>query len=120
LRVRSELSPRRDRTFVKIRARARLQDLLESELLAMNGELYRRGHSEELDALIWPIGHVVAWTEVGEFPREFAAETVTRFCRTEFERLGSHRPQEWMCAWWRLRTEFVQLVAGEAFRSDLY
>jgi formate hydrogenlyase transcriptional activator len=115
------LSPRRDRDFVKFNCAAIPLDLLESELFghekgAFTGAIARRmGRFELADK------GTLFLDEVGDIPPELRPKLLRVLQEQEFEKLGSSHTQ-------RVNVRLVtatnrnlkQMVAEKRFRSDLY
>jgi formate hydrogenlyase transcriptional activator len=115
------LSPRRDRDFVKFNCAAIPLDLLESELFghekgAFTGAIARRmGRFELADK------GTLFLDEVGDIPLELQPKLLRVLQEQEFEKLGSSQTQ-------RVNVRVVaatncnlkQMVAEKEFRSDLY
>ena len=115
------LSPRRDRNFVKLNCAAIPLGLLESELFghergAFTGAIARRiGRFELADK------GTLFLDEVGDIPLELQAKLLRILQEQEFEKLGSTHTQ-------RVNVRLVaatnrdlkQMVSQKQFRSDLY
>jgi transcriptional regulator with GAF, ATPase, and Fis domain len=115
------LSPRRDRNFVKFNCAAIPLGLLESELFghergAFTGAIVRKiGRFELADK------GTLFLDEIGDIPAELQAKLLRVLQEQEFERLGSTHTQ-------RVNVRLVaatnrdlkQMVAQKQFRSDLY
>jgi formate hydrogenlyase transcriptional activator len=115
------LSPRRDRDFVKFNCAAIPLDLLESELFghekgAFTGAIARRmGRFELADK------GTLFLDEIGDIPLELQPKLLRVLQEQEFEKLGSSQTQ-------RVNVRLVaatnrdlkQMVAQRQFRSDLY
>jgi formate hydrogenlyase transcriptional activator len=116
-----KLSPRCDRTFVRMNIAAMPPGLLESELFghekgAFTGALARRTGRLEL-------AHqgTLFLDEVGDIPAEIQPKLLRVLQEREFERLGSTRTQRVdvriIAA---TNRDLVQMVEDGSFRSDLY
>src|SRR5579859_1995631 len=115
------LSPRRERTFVKVNCAAIPSGLLESELFghergAFTGALTRKiGRFELADR------GTLFLDEVADLPLELQPKLLRVLQEQEFERLGSNRTQRVdvrMVA--ATNADLAKLVAERTFRSDLY
>src|SRR5712691_3214182 len=104
------LSPRRDRTFVKINCAAIPSGLLESELFG-----HERGAFT--GAIIQKIGRF----EVADLPLELQPKLLRVLQEQEFERLGGNRTQRVdVRVVAATNTDLSSRVAERSFRSDLY
>jgi len=115
------LSPRRDRTFVKLNCAAIPTGLLESELFghekgAFTGAITQRAGRFELAN-----GGTLFLDEVGDIPLELQPKLLRALQEQEFERLGSTRTVRVDV---RLvaatNRDLTQMVADGQFRSDLF
>jgi len=116
-----DLSPRRDRTFVKLNCAAIPTGLLESELFghekgAFTGAIMHRVGRFELAN-----GGTLFLDEVGDIPIELQPKLLRALQEQEFERLGSartvHVDVRLVAA---TNRDLAQMVANGAFRSDLF
>jgi formate hydrogenlyase transcriptional activator len=115
------LSPRRDRTLVKVNCAAIPSGLLESELFghekgAFTGALDRKiGRFELADR------GTLLLDEIGDIPLELQTKLLRVLQEREFERLGSTRSQKVdvriIAA---TNQDLKRLVAAQRFRADLY
>src|SRR5262249_46252493 len=116
-----DLSPRRDRTFVKLNCAAIPTGLLESELFghekgAFTGAITQKGGRFEL-------AHqgTLFLDEVGDIPLELQPKLFRRLQEREFERLGGTRTirvdVRRVAA---TNRDLTHMVADGRFRSDLY
>jgi formate hydrogenlyase transcriptional activator len=115
------LSPRRERTFVKINCAAIPAGLLESELFGHERGAFTGAVSQKIGRFELADRGTIFLDEVGDIPLELQPKLLRVLQEQEFERLGSNRPQ-------RVDVRVVaatngdlsRLVAERAFRSDLY
>ncbi len=96
------LSPRRERTFVKINCAAIPSGLLESELFGHERGAFTGAVSQKIGRFELADKGTLFLDEVGDIPLELQPKLLRVLQEQEFERLGSNRTQE------------------RAFRSDLY
>jgi formate hydrogenlyase transcriptional activator len=115
------LSPRRERTFVKINCAAIPAGLLESELFGHERGAFTGAVNQKIGRFELADRGTIFLDEVGDIPLELQPKLLRVLQEQEFERLGSNRPQ-------RVDVRVVaatngdlsRLVAERAFRSDLY
>jgi formate hydrogenlyase transcriptional activator len=115
------LSPRRERTFVKVNCAAIPGGLLESELFGHERGAFTGAISQKIGRFELADGGTLFLDEVGDIPLELQPKLLRVLQEQEFERLGSNRTQ-------RVDVRIVaathqdlsKLVAERAFRSDLY
>jgi formate hydrogenlyase transcriptional activator len=115
------LSPRRERTFVKINCAAIPSGLLESELFGHERGAFTGAVSQKIGRFELADRGTLFLDEVGDIPLELQPKLLRVLQEQEFERLGSSRTQ-------RVDVRVVaatngdlsKLVAERAFRSDLY
>jgi formate hydrogenlyase transcriptional activator len=115
------LSPRRERTFVKINCAAIPSGLLESELFGHERGAFTGAVSQKIGRFELADRGTLFLDEVGDIPLELQPKLLRVLQEQEFERLGSNRTQ-------RVDVRVVaatngdlsKLVAERAFRSDLY
>ncbi len=115
------LSPRRERTFVKINCAAIPSGLLEAELFGHERGAFTGAISQKIGRFELADRGTLFLDEVGDIPLELQPKLLRVLQEQEFERLGSNRTQ-------RVDVRFVaatnrdlpKLVAARAFRSDLY
>lgn len=115
------LSPRRNRTLVKVNCAAIPTGLLESELFghergAFTGAIERRIGRFELAN-----GGTIFLDEVGDVPLELQSKLLRVLQEQEFERLGSSRTiRVNVRVVAATNIDLAQMVAEKKFRSDLY
>jgi len=115
------LSPRRERTFVKINCAAIPAGLLESELFGHERGAFTGAVNQKIGRFEMADRGTIFLDEVGDIPLELQPKLLRVLQEQEFERLGSNRAQ-------RVDVRVVaatngdlsKLVAERAFRSDLY
>src|SRR5258708_5725374 len=115
------LSPRRERTFVKINCAAIPAGLLESELFGHERGAFTGAVNQKIGRFELADRGTIFLDEVGDIPLELQPKLLRVLQEQEFERLGSNRAQ-------RVDVRVVaatngdlsKLVAERAFRSDLY
>jgi formate hydrogenlyase transcriptional activator len=115
------LSPRRERTLVRVNCAAIPMGLLESELFghekgAFTGAIERRQGRFEL-------AHqgTIFLDEVGDIPLELQPKLLRVLQEQEFERLGSSRTMQVNArVVAATNVDLAQMVAEKRFRSDLY
>jgi formate hydrogenlyase transcriptional activator len=115
------LSPRRERTFVKINCAAIPSGLLESELFGHERGAFTGAINQKVGRFELADRGTLFLDEVGDIPLELQPKLLRVLQEQEFERLGSNRTQ-------RVDVRVVaatngdlsKLVAEKAFRSDLY
>jgi formate hydrogenlyase transcriptional activator len=115
------LSPRRERTFVKINCAAIPSGLLESELFGHERGAFTGAIAQKIGRFELADRGTLFLDEVGDIPLELQPKLLRVLQEQEFERLGSSRTQ-------RVDVRVVaatnfdlgKLVAERTFRSDLY
>jgi formate hydrogenlyase transcriptional activator len=115
------LSPRRERTFVKINCAAIPGGLLESELFGHERGAFTGALTQKIGRFELADRGTLFLDEVADLPLELQPKLLRVLQEQEFERLGSNRTQ-------RVDVRIVaatngdlgKLVAERAFRSDLY
>jgi len=115
------LSPRRDRTFVKTNCAAIPSGLLESELFGHERGAFTGAISQKIGRFELADRGTLFLDEVGDIPLELQPKLLRVLQEQEFERLGGTRTQRVDV---RLvaatNVDLSKLVANRAFRSDLY
>ena len=115
------LSPRRERTFVKVNCAAIPGGLLESELFGHERGAFTGAITQKIGRFELADHGTLFLDEVADLPLELQPKLLRVLQEQEFERLGSNRTQ-------RVDVRIVaatngdlaKLVAERAFRSDLY
>ncbi len=115
------LSPRRERTFVKINCAAIPGGLLESELFGHERGAFTGAITQKIGRFELADRGTLFLDEVADLPLELQPKLLRVLQEQEFERLGSNRTQ-------RVDVRIVaatngdlaKLVAERVFRSDLY
>jgi formate hydrogenlyase transcriptional activator len=115
------LSPRRERTFVKVNCAAIPAGLLESELFGHERGAFTGALTQKIGRFEFADKGTLFLDEVGDLPLELQPKLLRVLQEQEFERLGSNRS---------LRVDvrvvaatngdLAQLVEEKKFRSDLY
>jgi formate hydrogenlyase transcriptional activator len=115
------LSPRRERTFVKVNCAAIPSGLLESELFGHERGAFTGALAQKIGRFELADRGTLFLDEVADLPLELQPKLLRVLQEQEFERLGSNHTQ-------RVDVRIVaasngdlaKLVAERAFRSDLY
>ena len=115
------LSPRRERTFVKVNCAAIPSGLLESELFGHEKGAFTGAINQKIGRFELADRGTLFLDEVGDLPLDLQPKLLRVLQEQEFERLGSNRTQ-------RVDVRVVaathqdlgKLVGERAFRSDLY
>jgi formate hydrogenlyase transcriptional activator len=115
------LSPRRDRTFVKINCAAIPSGLLESELFGHEKGAFTGAIAQKVGRFELADRGTLFLDEVGDLPLELQPKLLRVLQEQEFERLGgtrtTHVDVRVVAA---TNSDLSKLVAERAFRSDLY
>jgi len=115
------LSPRRDRTFVRLNAAAMPPGLLESELFGHEKGAFTGATTSRTGRLQLAHRGTLFLDEVGDIPAEVQPKLLRVLQEREFERLGSTRTQKVdvriIAA---TNRNLVEMVEEGSFRSDLY
>ncbi|HEX9344285.1 MAG TPA: sigma 54-interacting transcriptional regulator [Candidatus Acidoferrum sp.] len=115
------LSPRRDRTFVKINCAAIPSGLLESELFGHERGAFTGAISQKIGRFELADRGTLFLDEVGDLPLELQPKLLRVLQEQEFERLGGNRTQRVdVRVVAATNVDLSQRVAERAFRSDLY
>jgi formate hydrogenlyase transcriptional activator len=115
------LSPRRDRTFVKINCAAIPSGLLESELFGHERGAFTGAINQKIGRFELADRGTLFLDEVGDIPLELQPKLLRVLQEQEFERLGSTRTQRVdVRVVAATNSDLSRLVAERSFRSDLY
>jgi len=115
------LSPRRDRTFVKVNCAAIPSGLLESELFGHERGAFTGAINQKIGRFELADRGTLFLDEVGDLPLELQPKLLRVLQEQEFERLGGNRTQRVdVRVVAATNTDLSQRVAERAFRSDLY
>jgi formate hydrogenlyase transcriptional activator len=116
-----DLSPRRDRTFVRMSVAALPPGLLESELFGHEKGAFTGATTSRTGRLELAHRGTLFLDEVGDIPMEVQPKLLRVLQEREFERLGSTRTQRVdvriVAA---TNRDLAQMVEAGSFRSDLY
>ncbi len=115
------LSPRRERTFVKVNCAAIPTGLLESELFGHERGAFTGAIAQRIGRFELAHGGTIFLDEVGDIPLELQPKLLRVLQEQEFERLGSTqtiRVDVRMVA--ATNRDLAEMVAARTFRSDLY
>jgi len=115
------LSPRRDRVFVRFNCAAIPLGLLESELFGHEKGAFTGAIARKMGRFELAHNGTLFLDEIGDIPLELQAKLLRVLQEQEFERLGSNQPQQVnvriVAATHR---DLKQMVAHGLFRSDLF
>ena len=115
------LSPRRDRTFVKLNCAAIPAGLLESELFGHEKGAFTGAIARKLGRLELANEGTLFLDEIGEMPLDLQPKLLRALQEREFERLGGTRP---ISVNVRLiaatNRDLGKMVAEKQFRADLF
>ena len=115
------LSPRRDRTFVKINCAAIPSGLLESELFGHERGAFTGAINQKIGRFELADRGSLFLDEVGDIPLDLQPKLLRVLQEQEFERLGSNRTQRVdVRVVAATHQDLSKLVAARAFRSDLF
>ncbi|HEY6943611.1 MAG TPA: sigma 54-interacting transcriptional regulator [Candidatus Acidoferrum sp.] len=115
------LSPRRDRTFVKINCAAIPSGLLESELFGHEKGAFTGAINQKIGRFELADKGTLFLDEVGDIPLELQPKLLRVLQEQEFERLGGNRTQRVdVRVVAATNVDLSKLVAQRAFRNDLY
>jgi formate hydrogenlyase transcriptional activator len=116
-----DLSPRRDRTFVRLNLAALPASLIESELFGYERGAFTGATNSRIGRLELANRGTLFLDEAGDIPAEIQPKLLRALQEKEFERLGSTRTQQVDV---RLiaatNRDLEQMIADGLFRSDLY
>jgi len=115
------LSPRRERTFVKVNCAAIPTGLLESELFGHERGAFTGAIAQRIGRFELANGGTIFLDEVGDIPLELQPKLLRVLQEQEFERLGGSRTirvdVRLVAA---TNRDLSEMVAARTFRSDLY
>ncbi|HET8923949.1 MAG TPA: sigma 54-interacting transcriptional regulator [Candidatus Acidoferrum sp.] len=115
------LSPRRDRTFVKVNCAAIPSGLLESELFGHERGAFTGAISQKIGRFELADRGSLFLDEVADIPLELQPKLLRVLQEQEFERLGGNRTQRVdVRVVAATNADLSKLVAERAFRSDLF
>ena len=115
------LSPRQERTFVKVNCAAIPSGLLESELFGHERGAFTGATSQKAGRFELADRGSMFLDEVGDLPLELQPKLLRVLQEQEFERLGSNRTQRVdVRVIAATNTDLSRLVAEKSFRSDLF
>ena len=115
------LSPRRDRTFVKINCAAIPTGLLESELFGHERGAFTGAIAQKLGRFELADKGTLFLDEVGDIPLELQPKLLRVLQEQEFERLGSTRTRRVdVRVVAATNRDLTRMVEEGAFRNDLY
>src|SRR5580692_2838623 len=115
------LSPRKERTFVKVNCAAIPSGLLEAELFGHERGAFTGAINQKLGRFELADRGTLFLDEIGDIPLELQPKLLRVLQEQEFERLGSNRTQtvdvRVVAA---TNRDLARLVADREFRSDLF
>ena len=115
------LSPRRERTFVKVNCAAIPSGLLESELFGHEKGAFTGAINQKIGRFELADRGTLFLDEVGDLPLDLQPKLLRVLQEQEFERLGSNRTQRVdVRVVAATHQDLAKLVGERAFRSDLY
>ncbi len=115
------LSPRRERTFVKVNCASIPAGLLESELFGHERGAFTGALTQKIGRFEFADRGTLFLDEVADIPPELQPKLLRVLQEQEFERLGSNRTQRVdVRVVAATNADLAQLVAERRFRSDLY
>jgi formate hydrogenlyase transcriptional activator len=116
-----ELSPRRERTFVKLNCAAIPTGLLESELFGHEKGAFTGAIMQKIGRFELAHQGTLFLDEVGDIPLELQPKLLRALQEQEFERLGStHTIRVDVRLVAATNRDLARMVADGRFRSDLY
>ena len=116
-----DLSPRRERTFVKVNCAAIPTGLLESELFGHEKGAFTGAIAQKVGRFELAHHGTLFLDEVGDIPLELQPKLLRVLQEKEFERLGSTRTQRVdVRVVAATNRDLTQMVEDRLFRSDLY
>ena len=115
------LSPRRERTFVKVNCAAIPSGLLESELFGHERGAFTGAITQKIGRFELADRGTLFLDEVADLPLELQPKLLRVLQEQEFERLGSNQTQRVdVRIVGATNADLAKLVAERAFRSDLF
>jgi formate hydrogenlyase transcriptional activator len=115
------LSPRRERTFVKVNCAAIPAGLLESELFGHERGAFTGAIAQKVGRFEFADHGTLFLDEVGDLPLELQPKLLRVLQEQEFERVGGNRTiRVDVRVVAATNFDLTQLVAEKKFRSDLY
>jgi formate hydrogenlyase transcriptional activator len=115
------LSPRRERTFVKVNCAAIPAGLLESELFGHERGAFTGAVAQKMGRFEFADQGTLFLDEVADLPLELQPKLLRVLQEQEFERLGGNRTLRVdVRVVAATNSDLAQLVAERKFRSDLY
>lgn len=115
------LSPRKERTFVKINCAAIPSGLLEAELFGHERGAFTGAINQKIGRFELADRGTLFLDEIGDIPLELQPKLLRVLQEQEFERLGSNRTQRVdVRVVAATNQDLSRLVANREFRSDLY
>ncbi len=115
------LSPRRERTFVKVNCASIPAGLLEAELFGHERGAFTGALTQKIGRFEFADRGTLFLDEVADLPLELQPKLLRVLQEQEFERLGSNRTQRVdVRVVAATNADLAQLVAERKFRSDLY
>jgi formate hydrogenlyase transcriptional activator len=115
------LSPRRERTFVKVNCASIPAGLLESELFGHERGAFTGALTQKIGRFEFADRGTLFLDEVGDLPLELQPKLLRVLQEQEFERLGSNRTLHVdVRVVAATNADLAQFVAERKFRSDLY
>lgn len=115
------LSPRHERTFVKVNCAAIPTGLLESELFGHERGAFTGAIAQRLGRFELANGGTIFLDEIGDIPLELQPKLLRVLQEQEFERLGSmHTTRVDIRLVAATNRNLAEMVAARTFRSDLY
>jgi formate hydrogenlyase transcriptional activator len=115
------LSPRRERTFVKVNCAAIPTGLLESELFGHERGAFTGAITQRIGRFELANGGTIFLDEIGDIPLELQPKLLRVLQEQEFERLGStHTVRVDVRLVAATNRDLSQMVAARTFRNDLY
>jgi formate hydrogenlyase transcriptional activator len=115
------LSPRKERTFVKVNCAAIPSGLLEAELFGHERGAFTGAINQKIGRFELADRGTLFLDEIGDIPLELQPKLLRVLQEQEFERLGSNRTQRVdVRVVAATNRDLSRLVADREFRSDLY